>query len=194
MFVAMIIATASFAQKGVQTPAQQTGAIIDTLAAKGGKIIDAGKNAIAYADTSSTFKSMYSDVRKGVIAIGNGMYQSAELVFMALVKKQVAYSFAYLFNIIMMFMFLYLSYTNFGKVEYEELVDSDKQKEGQKKRAVTYETDRFNTFGFGFGIACLICTIITVFTIKSMFMGFVAPEAGAIEEVVDMVSKIKNGQ
>lgn len=195
MFVAMIIAIASFSQKnGAQTPAQQTGAVIDTLAAKGGKIINVGKNAIAYVDTSSNFKSMYSDVKQGVIALAAGINETAETIFVALVKKQVAHSCAYLVCFILAFVFLWLSYSNFARVEYEDLLHADEQKEGQKKRAVTYETSRFNNFGTGFLIACLLCTAITLFTIKSMFAGFISPEAGAIQDVVDMVSELKKSQ
>lgn len=151
---------------------------VDKVFDKTGAIIDSTTNAvedgIAYVDTSSTYKILYSDIKSGITALASSLKVGAEHVYGILVKQQLVNAITFLILLIFGIILL-LNFTKALKNPNEQ-----------------WETREFLT---SLGIArvlqailCCILLLIALLNIDVIVMGFINPEYGAIKEILTIVS------
>lgn len=140
-------------------------------------IKDSSIQAVKEVDTSSTFKAMYSDFKQGVVALASSLKVGAEHVYGVLVRQQVVYAIVFL-TLTIIGLILILNWIKKYK---------DDKEEWQKDNDIT---------GLGLirviqiGVA-LLMIFIGVIHINSIMTGFINPEYGAIQDVIEMVKDVK---
>ena len=174
----LIVLTLLFSQLAV---GQTVASVIDSTKSVVSNAIDSTKTAvkkgIGIVDTSSNFKMVYTDIKDGITALALGLRVGAEHVYMVLVKQQIVYAIVHL--IIGLFaLFLIVNWINGYKDTKQKWSDGE---------APT-----------GLGIIKLIqifiagvMLIVFLFHIDNIVMGFVNPEYGAIQEIIDIVKDNK---
>jgi hypothetical protein len=135
------------------------------------------KEGISVIDTSSNFKTIYTDIKDGISALASGLKVGAEHVYGVLVKQQVINAITYLIlGIISLILML-----NFIK-RYKD----PKEDWGNDEWPTFLGIIRF----FQIVIACVLL-IGFLFSIDNIVMGFGNPEYGAIETIIDIVKENK---
>ena len=172
----LIVLTLLFSQLAV---GQTVTSVIDSTKSVVSNAIDSTKTAvkkgIGIVDTSSNFKMVYTDIKDGITALALGLRVGAEHVYMVLVKQQIVYAIVYLL-VGLFALFLIVNWINGYK---------DKQK---------WYDDDITGLGIIKTIQIVIGGIMLVvflFHIDSIVMGFVNPEYGAIQEIIDIVKDNK---
>lgn len=138
-------------------------------------VVDSTKSAVVSTvetvDSSSNFKMIYSDLRDGIVALGQSLKVGAEHVYMVLVKQQVVNSITGLIYIILLIplgIFIYRS-----GVKLTNYCDDD---------------NPAPIFYWVFiGIGYIVLVGIAVFQMNNIVMGFLNPEYGAIKDVINFV-------
>lgn len=135
-------------------------------------------------DTSSVSNKIYDDITSSITALAKGLKVGAEHVYTVLVRQQVAYAITYLFFGILSLTFLLLFFK--GTKNKEEIWSSGS---GDYWAPTFVGVVRVLQGSIGF-----ITLIYFIFCFSDMVSGFINPEYGAIKDIIDMVSKLKNGQ
>jgi acyl-coenzyme A synthetase/AMP-(fatty) acid ligase len=79
-----------------QTKAFNVSQTLDSVKSIATSIKDSAVQSVKEVDTSSTFKSMYSDFKQGIVALASSLKVGAEHVYGVLVRQQVVYAIVYL--------------------------------------------------------------------------------------------------
>ena len=174
----LIVLTLLFSQLAV---GQTVASVIDSTKSVVSNAIDSTKTAVqkgvGIVDTSSNFKMVYTDIKDGISALASGLRVGAEHVYMVLVKQQIVYAIVYL--IVGLFaLFLIINWIN-----------------GYKDTKQKWAEDEGPT---GLGIIKTLQIVIAgvmlgvfLFHIDTIIMGFVNPEYGAIQTIIDIVKDNK---
>ena len=174
----LIVLTLLFSQLAV---GQTVSGVIDSTKSIVSNAIDSTKTAVqkgvGIVDTSSNFKMVYTDIKDGISALASGLRVGAEHVYMVLVKQQIVYAIVYLI-VGLIAMILIINWIN-----------------GYKDTNQKWEDDSDFT---GLGVIKLIQIVIAgvmlgvfLFHIDTIIMGFVNPEYGAIQTIIDIVKDNK---
>lgn len=145
------------------TQANTVSAAVDSATAS-------AKKAAAYVDTSSNFKHLYGDVRAGVMGLASGLKVGAEHVYGVLVKQQIVYSITWLIIIIMLIIFTKI----FQKVYLHAKREWD-------------DEVAFFFFTALSGLGLVAGYIIVACNLTSIITGFVNPEYGAIQDIINFI-------
>jgi uncharacterized membrane protein YuzA (DUF378 family) len=135
------------------------------------------KDGINVVDTSSNFKMVYTDIKDGISALASGLKVGAEHVYEVLVKQQIANAITYLI-IGIIGLILMANFFKGYKDPKEEWGDGDMPTGLGMLRT-------FQVFLAG------ILIIFLIFNIDEIVMGFVNPEFGAIETIIDIIKENK---
>jgi hypothetical protein len=152
--------------------------VLDSIASKSTQVVtttkEAVKDGVAVVDTSSNFKHIYTDIKTGITALAQGLKVGVEHVYMVLVKQQIVNSVVYLFMFILAIVSIIICYKQWGKIEVVE--------NGSEVKEVRplVGTITFGALGF-------ILSLVFLFNIDTMIMGFVNPEYGAIQQIISVV-------
>lgn len=146
-----------------QAKANAVSAALDTASAK-------ISQTAAFVDTSSTFKNMYSDVKAGIVGLATGLKVGVEHVYKILVLQQVVKSITWVVIILVLIglSFLFVKIYKHAKAEWGDGV------------AFFF----FTAFG---GCGLLAGYIIVMCNLTAIITGFVNPEYGAIQDIVNFV-------
>jgi hypothetical protein len=133
------------------------------------------KEGISVVDTSSNFKMLYTDFKDGISVLASGLKVGAEHVYTVLVKQQIVNAITYLI-IGIIGLILMLNFMKRYKDPKEEWGDDD-----------------FPTFlgilRFFQAVLAGILILFVIFSLDEIVMGFINPEYGAIETIVDIVKE-----
>ena len=161
------------------------GVITDTKDALKG-VDSAFKNL---ADSSQiSFGSVYKDIRSGIEGMAAALKVGAAHVYEVLVRQQVAKSIVILIVFIAGIIFLIVAWKRAKIADWNADYgkdDNDKKLTGPNGWAV---------LDIVFWVLGIICVIYGICRIQTMITGFVNPEYGAMEDIVDFVKRIKGGQ
>lgn len=175
LFLVILFTTISttFAQSGAAAGAMT---VINSAKQSISEAVDSTKKAVkdgaTFIDTSSNFKTIYTDIKTNIGALASALKVGAEHVYYVLVKQQVVNSIVWLIvAIIVIFGFRgMLKYTTWCR---ENKIDED---------------NVGHTFGLLFGwVFTVIAVGIVIFHIDVIVTGFVNPEYGAIMDIVNFV-------
>lgn len=176
LFLVILFTTISttFAQSGAAAGAMT---VINSAKQSISEAVDSTKKAVkdgaTFIDTSSNFKTIYTDIKTNIGALASALKVGAEHVYTVLVKQQIVNSIVWLIVAIIVFfgfraMLKFTMWCRDNKIDYDD--------------SVGY------TFGLAFGwlfTVIAICTVI--FHIDVIVTGFVNPEYGAIMDIVNFV-------
>jgi len=121
-----------------------------------------------------TFKQVYTDIKSGLVALGESLKVSSEHVYEILVKQQVVDAFYYLM-LGLLSLFLIISF--FKKYKSNEQWSTEDEK---------------NPTGVGIirvlqmVLGCFIF-LIFLFSIDTIITGFINPEYGAIKQILEII-------
>lgn len=136
--------------------------------------IDSIKTDLNYAvtsiDTSSVTKTIYQDVKSALVGLSSGLKVGAEHVYEILVKQQIVNSITYL---ILLTIALLLIIPLYRFIKF--CVNNDDINEGH------FWICFFGVIIIGF------FNVIMLFNIDNIIMGFVNPEYGAIEKILELI-------
>lgn len=162
----------------ISTQAVDLGQMVDSTKALAIEIKNETVSTVNQLDTSSTFKQMWGDVKQGLVVLASNLKVGTEHVYYVLVKQQIAKAITFLIVGLIGFWML-MSFMNKFKSDEEW-------------------TERSGNFLSGIGIIRLIQVIssavlllIFIMHIDTVVTGFVNPEYGAIENIIDIVKSIK---
>ena len=132
------------------------------------------KDGVNTVDTSGNFKMIYTDIKTGISALASGLKVGAEHVYEVLIKQQLVDAIVWLIFLIASILFLKTT------IKYAmKAIEKNKPSEGEA----------LMTF-FG-NLLAIILFIIGLFHIDVIVTGFVNPEYGAIETIIDIVKQSK---
>lgn len=152
--------------------AQET--FLESVATTADSVSKSVSDGVAYVDTSSTFKMLYSDIKSGLAGLAEGLKVGVEHVYIILVKQQIVKSITW----IVVFILLTLSTIVVYKI--------------YKHHPKLY-IDSYGDIHPGIMFPVLYyCTIAIIFilmfcNVDTMITGFVNPEYGAIKEIMYFV-------
>jgi len=146
------------------------------------KIDSTAKSAYQTVDTSSTFKTMYKDVKEGILGLAEGLKVGAEHVYEVLVKQQVVYSITSIVAYIVLLITTVLFYKRFRINVIRTETEGDPW----------YKDDWDNHFQIisTLLLTCMWFAILATyfsFTIDRTITGLINPEYGAIREIISFV-------
>ena len=127
-------------------------------------------------DTSSTFKTMYSDFKQGIVALASSLKVGAEHVYGVLVRQQIVYGIVYLI-IFLMGVLLINNWIRKYKSD-EEWSDGD-------------EPTGLGVIRIFQVIVAFALLLIGIVNIDVIMTGFINPEYGAIKDVIEMVKDMQ---
>ena len=133
------------------------------------------KEGVGVVDTSSNFKMIYTDIKDGISALASGLKVGAEHVYIVLVKQQIVNAITYLI-IGIMGLILMSNFIKRYKDPKEEWGDGD-------------EPTVLGVLRVFQAVLAGILILFLVFSIDEIVMGFVNPEYGAIETIIDIVKE-----
>jgi hypothetical protein len=165
-----------------QTKAFNVSQTLDSVKSVAISIKDSAVQSVKEVDTSSTFKAMYSDFKQGIVALASSLKVGAEHVYGVLVRQQVVYAIVYLVLTIIGFILI----LNWIK-KYKD--DKEKWKAGNS----VYD-DTPTGLGLLRSIQIFVALVmigIGIGNINSIMTGFINPEYGAIQDVIEMVKDVK---
>jgi hypothetical protein len=166
-----------------QTKAFNVSQTLDSVKSVATSIKDSAVQSVKEVDTSSTFKLMYSDFKQGIVALASSLKVGAEHVYEVLVRQQIVYA------------IVFLSLTIIGFILILNWI-----KKYKDDKEVWWDSCSYNGKGdvTGLGVlrfiqilVALIMIGIGVCNISSIMTGFVNPEYGAIQDVIEMVKDVR---
>ena len=148
-----------------------------------------------YSDARTIVSSAYNDVHQavgylapkleaGLVALSQTLKTTVAEVFEALVMKQVAISASYLGIGILSFIFLFISYRIVCKPR-DELYNEVPNYSGQFTWKLKWIVTLLLTAPAG-----ILLFINFISNFQVMMLGFIAPKAGAIQDLVNIVSQL----
>lgn len=164
-----------------QTKAFNVSQTLDSVKSVATSIKDSAVQSVKEVDTSSTFKLMYSDFKQGIVALASSLKVGAEHVYEVLVRQQIVYA------------IVFLSLTIIGFILILNWIKKYKDDKEVWKSGSSYNE---NPTGLGVLrfiqiIVALIMIGIGVCNISTIMTGFVNPEYGAIQDVIEMVKDVR---
>jgi uncharacterized membrane protein YuzA (DUF378 family) len=135
------------------------------------------KEGIGVVDTSSNFKMVYTDIKDGISALASGLKVGAEHVYEILVKQQIVNAITLLI-VGIIGLILMLNFIKKYKDPKEHWGDDDEPTGLGILRTLQL-------------LLALILFALFIFSIDEVIMGFVNPEYGAIETIIDIVKDSK---
>lgn len=135
-------------------------------------------NTVKAIDTSSVSKQLYTDLKSGLVGIAGALKVGAEHVYEILVRQQVVNSILYLLCGVLAF----ISIINF--------ISKNKSSE------VWFDNDVDFITGLGFIrliqlIIGFILLLVFLFHLDNIVTGFINPEFGALEQIMNWVKNNK---
>lgn len=127
-------------------------------------------------DTSSTFRTMYSDFKQGIVALASSLKVGAEHVYGVLVRQQIVNGVVYL---IIFIMGMFLIHNWIKKYKSDERWASGEEPTG---------LGIIRIFQI---IAAFILVTVGIFHIDTIMTGLINPEYGAIQDVIQMVKDMQ---
>lgn len=115
-----------------------------------------------------TFNKVYNDVKDGIMALSDGLKVGSEHVYKILVKQQVV-------NAVMYSIMLLLSIISLS-VLYYRLKTIDHEKDGHNIPITCF-----------IGLFSSILTLVSLSNLDIITTGFINPEYGAIEKILEIV-------
>lgn len=167
-----------------------------------------GSVSTVYEDATSVVNAAYNDIKEavqyvtpiveeGVKSLAKGLGTTATELFRILVKQQIVYAIVYtlvLFLILFLIWILYKLYNNISNISIlfikkNNLGDKDiatYNKKMQDKLSISYLL-------FGIILICVIClSIFFINNLTDLVMGYLNPEYGAIQEILNYTDKFIN--
>lgn len=160
-----------------QTKAFNVSQTLDSVKSIATSIKDSAVQSVKGVDTSSTFKAMYSDFKQGIVALASSLKVGAEHVYGVLVRQQVVYAIVYLVLSIIGFI-LILNWIKKYKDDKEEWVGNEEPTGLGVIRIIQI-------------VVAFIMIFIGIVNIDLIMTGFINPEYGAIQDVIEMVKDVK---
>lgn len=166
-----------------QSKATDLSTIVDSTKQFVMEMKDSAVASVKEIDTSSTFKTMYSDFKQGIVALASSLKVGAEHVYGVLVRQQIVYGIVYL---IILLIGVYLT--------------SNWLKNYKNKDELWAETGRYggSSEPTGLGVfrtiqivVAAVMLIIGIANIDNIMTGFINPEYGAIQDVIEMVKDMQ---
>lgn len=183
--IKFLIATFIFFYTSFASTAKPTNNLVTDVKNTTIGIVDSTKSAVTGAvktvDTSSNFKMIYSDLKDGVVALGQSLKVGAEHVYKVLVKQQIVKAVVFIFVFLVSLITGILCYKQWGKIETVE----------ERYQTSVKEVRPF-VFTIVFGLISFITFLVFIFNVDTMIMGFVNPEYGAIQDVIHFVQRAGN--
>lgn len=133
------------------------------------------KDGVNAVDTSGNFKMIYTDIKTGISALASGLKVGAEHVYEVLVRQQLVNAIVWLIVFVASVIFLRAT------IKYAM--------KAIEKEGMGSEGEALLVF-FGNLLSVLIF-IVALFHIDTIVTGFVNPEYGAIETIIDIVKQSK---
>lgn len=135
-------------------------------------------NSVNFVDTSSTFKTIYQDVKSGIMGLAQGLKVGAEHVYIVLVKQQVVIAVTWLVYLILCIPIIIYT-VKFLKWCWE--IDTPKN----------HYNDRFGSIiAIGCGIILIFFLLfVGISHLDKIVSGIINPEYGAIMEIINFVKK-----
>lgn len=164
-----------------QTKAFNVSQTLDSVKSIATSIKDSAVQSVKEVDTSSTFKAMYSDFKQGIVALASSLKVGAEHVYGVLVRQQVVYAIVYLALSIIGFILI----LNWIK-KYKD--DKEKWKIGNSYDETPTGLGLLRSIQI---VVALVMIGIGVCNIDLIMTGFINPEYGAIQDVIEMVKDVK---
>lgn len=132
--------------------------------------------SVAYVDTSSTFKMLYSDIKTGLGALAAGLKVGTEHVYEVLVRQQIVNSIVFL---ILGLLGIYMIFNYINKYKTNEIwLDTTSYTDTPTMLGVV----RTIQLGVGFILAGIVIAHLDV-----IVTGFINPEYGAIKEIISFI-------
>lgn len=120
-------------------------------------------------DTSKvTASKVYSDVKSALVSLGSALKVGSEHVYQILVKQSIVEAVIYLCIGILGFILAGISWKG-------------------ATLAIKTSEDPFIARAIGFGIGSIILFLVFVFHIDTIMTGFINPEFGALERIINVV-------
>lgn len=138
----------------------------------------------AYADVHQAVGYLAPKLEAGLVALSQALKTTVAEVFKALVMKQIAISASYLGIGILSFIFLFISYRIISKPK-EELYNEEPNSNGSFTWKLKWIVTLLLTAPAGIGLF-----INFLVNFQTMMLGFIAPKAGAIQELVNIVTQL----
>jgi hypothetical protein len=161
IIVSILTITNVFAQSGAMTIVNAANDAVDSTK-------KAVKDGATFIDTSSNFKTIYTDIKTNIGALASALKVGAEHVYYVLVKQQVVNSIVWLIVAII------VGISFWGMIKYSKWCRVNK-------------IDEYN-LGLAFGwLITAIAIVIVIFHIDVIVTGFVNPEYGAIMDIINFV-------
>ena len=143
------------------------------------------KNAISilYGDSKDLLKTIYPKLEAGLIALAETLKTTVKEVFEILVIKQIAIGVGYLLQLLLGISFMYL----FFKVLFvsEDKLYTEVGVYGRRRWKAKYTISAL--FSFAFSMVFLINSVVHF---QDMVIGLLAPKAGAITDLINMVNTL----
>ena len=161
-----------------------------------GNAIDSGKTAvksgIAFTDTSSNFKNIYNDVKSGISGLASALKVGVEHVYLVLVKQQIVHAISSLLLFLIIFTLSIVLY-NLSRKSYKEHLIQCGYEVGKPSTAYNIDIDDSAKgvasiiMGVLSGVALLISICVLASSYDKIIMGFVNPEYGAMQDIIEFV-------
>lgn len=158
--------------------------------------VDSGKAAVKTAvsviDTSSNFRRIYNDMSSGIMGLAQSLKVGAIHVYTVMVKQQLVNAIADLLFVLILFGLSYYLY-KLCRSTYTSHLKLCGWKEGE--RGNNHDLDDTAKGIMSIIIAVLAClTLITAIIVfgnsyHTIIMGFVNPEYGAMQDILNFVRK-----
>lgn len=165
----------------ITTYSKESNIVSETITSVSNEIDTLKTNAINTAkaiDTSSVSKQLYTDLKSGLVGIAGALKVGAEHVYEVLVRQQVVNSILYLLCGVLAFIFIinFINKNESSEIWFDGRVD-------------------FIT-GLGFIrliqlIIGFILLLVLLFHLDNILTGFINPEFGALEQIMDWVKNNK---
>lgn len=175
LFIVILFTTISttFAQSGTAAGAMT---VINSAKQSISEAVDSTKkmveNGTTFIDTSSNFKTIYTDIKTNIGALASALKVGAEHVYYVLVKQQIVNSIVWLiFAIIVGFILR-------GMIKYTKWCIAEQIDEDDFGLVAGL---LFGWIGTGFAIICVLFNLDVIVT------GIVNPEYGAIMDIINFI-------
>lgn len=133
------------------------------------------KDGVNAVDTSGNFKMIYTDIKTGISALAGGLKVGAEHVYEVLVRQQLVNAIVSLIVFVASVIFLRAT------IKYA-MKAIEKEEDGSDGEAAMV------VFG---NLLSVLMFLVAVCHIDTIVTGFVNPEYGAIETIIDIVKQSK---
>lgn len=162
----------------MSTQAVDLSQMVDSTKALAIEIKNETVSTVNQLDTSSTFKQMWGDVKQGLVVLASNLKVGTEHVYYVLVKQQIVKAITYLIIAIIGFWML-MSFMNKFKSDERWATSNGKDIEGIGVLRVVQL------------LISAVLLFIAIMHVDTVVTGFVNPEYGAIENIIDIVKSIK---